>query len=166
MIKQPDRPLGPDFDKARDWVAQQERQLTDRQRKDYDKLKQQQNQQRLEQQQKLDRARRELENTRKRKQAKPELALNPPGIVPDRTTNRLARDALAAQNGLASLDRRQADERIKKLKEFEQQRAQDRKTGQKLESSWERAVGKAARQEADRGLEQSRNLTKQFDRSR
>jgi len=125
MVRQPDRPLGPDFDNVRGWVAAQERQLTDRQCKYYNKLKYRQDQKRLEQQQKLDSARRELKDARKKKQARPELALRLPGNSADNTINHLARSVLAAQNALASLDRKHADERVKQLKQFEQQREQN-----------------------------------------
>ncbi len=134
MVRQPDRPLGPDFDNVRGWLAAHERQLTDWQRWYYNKLKYRQDQKRFEQQQKLHSARRELEDARKKEQARPELALRLPGKSSDNTINHLARSVLAAQNALANLDRKHADERVKQLKQFEQQREQNQKAHQKLES--------------------------------
>jgi hypothetical protein len=165
MIKQPDHPVGQDFDKARDWMVQQERQLTKDQQRDYNKLKQSQKKERVELQQKRETFRRELEDRAKQKKAKAELAYNPPFKTADPHVRKLARDAIAADKKIEQLYRQHKDDRTAALEKFEQQREkQKEKTGQGHDKTWLQAFEKATRQENDRNRD--RELSKDFDKSR
>lgn len=165
MIKPPEHPVGPDFDKARDWIAQQESQLTEKQQQDYDKLKQKQEKQRKEQQQKLDSYRRELEEKARQRKAITELVYHPPVKSADSNVKRLVTKALAAEKDLSNLEHVQKNARITALKTYEQQRNQDKqKTSKDFKESWKNAVEKVARQESTRNRE--RGLSRDFNKSR
>lgn len=160
MIKPPERPVGPDFDKARDWAGQQERLMTEAQRRDYDKLKQQQARERLEKQQELDKFRKELEKSARQRQTITELVYNPPVKMADPHVKQVIANVFAAEKDLSKLDDLHKDQRIKKLEVFEQQRSQSKEKASKnlnaafskaaQDRSLKRAFDKAARLEAAR----------------
>ncbi|MFM9850232.1 MAG: hypothetical protein ACKVP3_24130 [Hyphomicrobiaceae bacterium] len=164
MIGQPENPLRPAFEKAREWAREQERLLNDRQRQVFEAMKHRQATEREIRQKWLDGARDALREREKSKKPKAELVLNPPVRVADPETRRLARLAIANEKRLERLDQRHESESIKMLKQFEQERAKE--AGKSLSSSWLKAVSKATTHEADRAQEKEREKAKDFDRSR
>jgi len=164
MIGQPEHPLRPAFEKAREWAREQERQLTEQQRLVHDALRHRQAKELKSQKERLDRVRAELAEGDKRRKPKPELALKPPVRVADPQTRRLARLAIAHEKRLERLEQRHQTEAINALKKFEQERA--KANDKSLSSSWLKAVSKAASHEADRSPEKARDQTKDIERSR
>lgn len=163
MIKPPEHSAGKDFDKARDWIGQQERQLTDAQQRDYDQLKQRQDKERQKQQQRLDAIRRELEDKAKQRKLKADLTLDPPVRTNDPHVRRLAKNAVAAQKGVEDLARVHNDQKVKALEAFERQREHGKEKSKDFKNSWTKAVEKAAKQT---GHTNQRDLSKDFDNSR
>lgn len=163
MIKQPEHRVGPAFEKAREWAADQERKLTDDQRRAYDALRKKQALERQQQQERLDAFRSQLEEQAKKRRLKAELVLNPPIKTADPYVRRQAQNIIAAEKRLEQLDHRHADERLKALREFEQQRERQKsKPAKELTDSWKDALQKTARQEANK----DRDLSRDFDKSR
>lgn len=78
MTRPPERPPGPNLDKARGRIDQQKRLLPEAQWRDNNKVEQQQTKERQVQQQELDQQRKELEQTARQRQAVTELVYNPP----------------------------------------------------------------------------------------
>lgn len=165
MIKQPEHKAGAEFNESRDWMDYQQRQLTDQQQHDFDKLKEKQKKQREAQQQKLDVFKRELEEKARQRKIKNDLVLNPPIKSADPNIRRLAQQALAAERELHKLDQNQQNEQIKTLEKFDRQRGQSKqKTGKEFEESWKTAVQKASKHERQRT--RNRDLSKDFGKSR
>lgn len=160
-----EHPVGPAFDKARGWEREQERLLTDAQRRVFDDIKQRQEQERRRQHERLQAVREQLSARARNRKPKARLALNPPVLVKDPYTVRQARFVVRGEKRLERLDRRHAEERIKTLKTFEQEREkQDPKKD--LSQSWKRALAKAAEQERAHDREKSHELKRDFDKSR
>jgi hypothetical protein len=166
MIKPPARPLALDFEKARQWIAFQERQLTKRQALAYGELKERQARAREALKDKREDARKALKDHDAKGPGKPTLALNPPGRVPDAERSRLAQYAIALDREHEKLVTGQHEERFTALKAFEAERESGKEAKSEFESSWARAVGYAARQEADRGHELSHDLGRDVDSPR
>lgn len=164
MIGQPEHRVGPAFEKAREWAREQERLLTERQRDVYNALRHRQAKERELKEKRLDGIRAELREREKNKKPKAELALKPPVRVIDPETRRLARTAISNEKRLERLEQRHQTEAVNALKKFEQERAKAKDNS--LSSSWLKAVGKAATQEADRSHEKARDHSKNLDRSR
>lgn len=164
MSFQPEHPVGPAFEKAREWAREQERLLTQRQREVFNALRHRQNKEREIKERRLDGIRAELRERDKNRKPKAELALKPPVRVIDPETRRLARRAMAAEKRLERLDGQHQRETTKVLQKFEQERAKE--NANSLGNSWLKAVNKAAQHETDRSREQARDYTKEFDRSR
>lgn len=166
MIKPPKDPVGPAFEAAREWESEQERRLTDEQRRGYDGLKKKQARQRQQEQERLDAFKRELEEKAKRRSLKAELALNPPIRSADPHVRRLAQNAIAAEQRLEQLDRAHVAERIKTLRAYEQERERHKSMPTKsLGGSWLDAVNKTVQQERARE-ERERDLGRDFDETR
>jgi hypothetical protein len=161
---QPEHPIGPAFEKAREWTREQERLLTERQREVYDALKHRQAKEREIRQKWLDGVREQLREREKNQKPKPELALKPPVRVADPEIRRLARLAIANEKRLERLDARHQGEAVKILQKFEQERA--KAIANDLNSAWLKAVSKAANHEADRSREKALDHAKDIDRSR
>lgn len=167
VIKQPEHPAGPAFDKARGWAEQQERSLTEQQSRVYEDLKKQQAIQKSQQQQRLDAFRAQLEEQAKKKKPLAELVLNPPVKTADPHIRSQTQNIMAAEKRLEQLDHSHANERTKLLQAFEQERErQQSRPARELTASWRDALQKSAQQEADRGRDRSRDLTRDFDKSR
>jgi hypothetical protein len=163
MIKPPEHPLGPAFEKAREWAREQERLLTRHQREAFAALRHRQAKEREIRQKWLDGARAQLREREKNQKAKAELALKPPMRVADPETRRLARLAIANEKRLERLDARHHAEAVKLLQKFEQERAKE--NANNLGDAWLRAVNKSAAQEHDRSREKTRERDP-LDRSR
>lgn len=149
MIKPPEHPLGPAFEKAREWAAEQERRLTDEQRRVFEAQKHRQRIERQRQQERLETVRKQLDEKARKRQPKPELSLTPPVLVADPYVRRQARYIIAGEKRLAQLDRRHDVERIETLKRFESDRAREEqeRSGRNLAASWQAALQKTAKQE-------------------
>lgn len=165
-LKAPERPLAPDFEKARQWVAFQERQLTKRQALAYAELKERQAKARDALKEKREDARKALKEHDAKGPGKLALTLSPPGRVPDAERSRLAQYAIALDRAHEKLVTEQHEERHTALKAFEAEREAGKDAKSDFESSWARAVGDAARQEADRGHEHSHDLGRDLDSPR
>lgn len=165
MIRQPEKPLQPAFDKARDWAAQQEQLLSDAQRKVYDGIKNRHARERRQQEEKLTAMKEQLRELARNQKITAELALNPPYRTHDPYVRMLARKIIKAEKYVSDLDRTHHNERVKALKGFAQERAKDDKK-QELASSWEKAVMKAAKQEAVRDRDREIDLSDDFGKSR
>lgn len=163
MSFQPEHPLAPAFEKAREWAREQQRLLTERQREVFNALRHRQAKERELKEKRLDGIRAELREREKNKKPKAELALKPPVRVIDPETRRLARRAMAVEKRLERLDAGHQREATKVLQKFEQERTKE--NANNLGSSWLKAVGKAAAQENDRSREKAREREAQ-DRSR
>lgn len=165
-LKPPSRPLAPDFEKARQWIAFQERQLTKRQALDYAALKEQQAKARETLKEKREEARKALKEHDGKGPGKPALALNPPSRAPDAERTRLAQYAMALDRAHEKLVGEHHEERYKALQGFAAEREKGKEAKTEFESSWARAVGDAARQEVDRGHELSHDLGRDIDSPR
>ncbi|MGE0022073.1 MAG: hypothetical protein AB7S70_00390 [Hyphomicrobium sp.] len=166
MIKPPEHPLGPAFEEAREWEAQQQKLLTEQQRGVLDALKRRQHIERARQQERLEAVRKQLDERAKKRQPKPELALSPPVLVADPYIRRQARYIIAGEKRLTQLDRRHQEERFSALKSFEKAREETEraKSGQDLSASWKKALQKTAAQERDHDRARENNLD--LDKSR
>lgn len=166
MIKPPDHPLGPAFEKAREWAAEQERRFTEEQRRVFDALKHRQNIERTRQQERLEGVRKHLDEKARKRQPKPELSLSPPVLVADPYVRRQARYIIAGEKRLARLDRRHQEERFTTLKSFEKAREESErsKPGQSLSASWRDALQRASAQERMR--DHTPEIRRDIDKSR
>lgn len=159
-MKEPKHLLAPAFEQARAWEAQQERLLTDAQRKIFDDLKQKQALKLKEDKERVDGFRKQLEERDRSKKPKAELALKPPILTRDPHAAREAQRLAAAERRNENLAARQAQEREDLLKTFEKARSGKDKTS--LTDTWQQALAKTARQE--KSLQ--RDLGDDFDRDR
>lgn len=165
MIKPPEKPVSRDFDKARDWVSQQESLLTHSQLHAFDKLKKAQKAERKGLQQKLDTYRLELERKAQQRRAITELAYHPPAKTKDPDLTRLIRKTLSTEKKLATLNQEHEQQCHTALKAFEEQRVSMKsKTSERMKDSWKRAVEKAIDQETD--LERGNRLAQDFEKAR
>ena len=164
MSMQPENPLRPAFEKAREWAREQEKLLSDRQRQVFEAMKHRQAKEREIRQKWLDGVREQLREREKNQKPKADLALRPPVRVDDPEVRRLARLAIANEKRLERLDTRHQGEAVKMLQKFEQERAKE--IANNLGSAWLKAVGKAATQEKDRSQQKELDRTKDLDRSR
>jgi len=159
-----EHPVGPAFDKAREWEAEQQRRLTEAQRRAFQEIKQRQEQERKKQHERLEAVREQLRERAKSRKPKAQLVLNPPVLVKDPYTARQARFVIAGEKRLERLDRRHAEERIRTLKAFEQERERQKaKPAKDLNASWKEALAKTAKQERsakERGLDLSDDFGK------
>jgi hypothetical protein len=167
VIRQPQHPVKPAFDKARDWAAQQEQLLTEAQRRVYEGIKNRQERERRQQEEKIALMKDQLRELAKNQKLTPELALNPPYRARDPYVRMLARKIIKAEKYVHDLERNHEGERAKALKDFARERTKDDKK-QELDSSWHKAVVKAAQQEAarDRDREHDIDLTDTFGKVR
>lgn len=165
MIRQPEHPVKPAFDEARNWAEQQEQALTEAQRRVYEGLKNRQSSERYRQQEKLDILKEQLRDLAKNQKLTAELALNPPYRARDPNVRMLARKILKAEKYVHDLERNHDGERVKALKAFAQERTKENKKHE-LSSSWEKAVMKAAQQEATRDQDRDIDLSDTFGKSR
>jgi hypothetical protein len=167
-----EHPVGPAFDKAREWETDQARRLTNEQRRSYEDLKTKQDNQRRPRQERIDAYRRQLDEQAKNRKTKAELVHNPPVLVPDPYIRIRARLIIQGEKRLESLDRKHTAERIKLLKGFEKEREQPApdksltKPDMTLTKSWQDALQKSGRNEADRDKDHSRDLTDDFGKGR
>lgn len=165
MIGRPEHPLAPAFDKAREWQAEQERQLTDPQRRAFDTLKEKQETARQRQKDGIDAVRKQLEERAKNRAPNARLNFNPPILIADPYTQRQARFVIAAEKRLEKLDRTHAEERTNTLKGFERQREHTpTKPEQDKTAAWTKALLKTAEQE--RGKDRDRDRSDEFDKGR
>jgi hypothetical protein len=162
MSFKPQHPLGPAFQKAREWPLAQQRLLTARQREVFAALKHRQTRERDLKEKRFEALRTELREREKNRKAKAELAFKPPARVFDPEMRRLARRAIASEKRLERLDVRHQAEAIKMLQKFELERAKD--NANNLGNAWLKAVNRAATHEAARRQEKVKS--KDFDRSR
>jgi len=164
MIKPPEHPLAPAFEKAREWAAEQQRLMTDEQRQVFDALRHRQTIERERQQERLEAVRKQLDEKAKKRQPKPELSLSPPVRVADPYVRRQARYIIAGEKRLERLDRRHQEESFAALKSFEKEReeAERGKSGQNLSASWREALQRTIDRERDR----HRDRTHELDKSR
>lgn len=140
---------------ARDWVGQQEKLLTDAQKRDYDKLKQQQDKERQQQQQKLDQYRKDLNQAAKQRKAISELVYHPPSQMKDSKTKEIIASVTAAEKELAKLFELHKEQKVNALKAFEQDRHREAErvkgaiemTSKDFNESWKRAVEKTTDRE-------------------
>ena len=165
MIRQPQHPVKPAFDKARDWAAQQEQLLTEAQRRVYTGVKNRQELERRRQDEKIALMKDQLRELARNQKLTAELALNPPYRSRDPNVRMLARKIIKAEKYVHDLARGHEGERIKALKAFAQERTKDDKK-QELASSWEKAVVKAAQQEAARDRDRDIDLSDTFGKVR
>lgn len=165
MIRQPQHPLSLAFEKARQWAEQQERQLTDTQRVDFERLKERQAYARQGQQKRLDALRGYIQRQDNERKPKPQLALKPPVLVADPYRRRAAAKIVTAEKRLHEMDEQHKTERVAALKAFEQERER-RERAPDLSASWKSALMKAAEQEASRDQDRSRDASDSFDRTR
>lgn len=161
MIKPPQHPLRPAFDKARDWEAQQEKLLTDEQRRTYEDLKRKHTWKLEKDKERLDNFRKQLADRQKNQKPKPELALKPPVLTNDPYVRRQARYIINGDRRLELLKQRFDKERTDMLQKFEQEREKGDKPKQ-LSKAWLDALSKTATQEKTK----TRDLGDDFDKSR
>lgn len=164
MPIEPAHPLKPAFEKAIEWAREQERLLSKRQREVFEAMKNRQAKEREIRQKWLDGVRAELREREKSQKPKAELKLNPPVLVTDPQTRRLARLAIANEKRLERLDTRHQSETIKVLQKFEQERAKEKAND--LGDAWLKALQKTATHEADRDRAKERDRGKDIDRTR
>jgi len=162
-MKPPEHPLGHAFEKARDWQADQERQLTDAQRHAFDDIKNRQALEKRRQQDRIDVVRTQLQEKAKARKPRGELNLNPPYLVADPYIRRQARFVIAAEKRLERLDRSHSDEQKKTLKEFEQERKKE-KAGKDFATAWKDALQRTARQENEK--DERQYMHKNLDKTR
>lgn len=163
VIRQPDHPVKPAFEKATDWAAHQEQMLTDAQRRVFDGIKDRQAKEKKQSEEKLANIREQLREMAKAKKLEAELKLKPPYRVNDPHIRQLGRRMMKAEKEIADLARGHDGERRKALKAFEQERNKDKKKGE-LQSSWNKAVVEAASKEAERNRD--RDLSDDFNKVR
>lgn len=144
-MKQPEHPLGPAFDKAREWEAQQETLLTEAQRRAFDDLKKSQAKKLEQDKQRLDAFKKQLDEQEKGKKPKLDLALRPPILTRDPFAGRVAGRVNSAERRHEQLEQRQAAERSELLKTFEKEREGKEKPS--LSDAWKKALEKSAQQE-------------------
>jgi hypothetical protein len=160
MVGQPEHPLASAFERAREWEADQVRQLTDTQRRAFDTLKEKQQETWQRQKDGIDSVRRQLEERAKNRAPKARLNLNPPVLIADPYIRRQARFVIAAEKRLEKLDRRQAEERLKSLKTFESERENRPPVKDRASKSWAEALRKTATEEVDRSKDRSDDFDK------
>jgi hypothetical protein len=159
-MKQPEHLLGPAFDKAREWEAQQETLLTETQRRAYEDLKKSQAKNLEQDKQRLDAFKKQLDEQEKSKKPKLDLALRPPVLTRDPFAGRVAGSVHAAERRHGQMAQRQETERTDLLKQFEKERAG--KETPALANSWREALAKSAKQEKSI----QRELGDDFDKTR
>lgn len=164
MPMEPEHPLKPAFEKAREWAREQEKLLGTRQREVFEAMKHRQTKEREIRQKWLDGVRTQLREREKNQKPKAKLELNPPVRVADTETRRLARLAIANEKRLERLDTRHHTEAIKMLQKFEQERTKEKAND--LGNAWRKALQKTATHEADRNRDKVHTLNKDRDRER
>lgn len=161
MPMEPEHPLKPAFEKAREWAREQKKLLTDRQLEVFEAMKHRQTKEREIRQKWFDGVREQLRDREKKQKAKAELKLNPPVRAPDHETRRLARLAIANEKRLERLDRRHETETVKILQKFEQERANEKSNN--LGDAWLKALNKAAQHERDRDRDHAHKRMQERD---
>ena len=161
----PKHPLQPAFQEARGWLDQQERLLTEAQRRVYDATIKRHAKERSHEAQKLSAMKDQLRQLAKDQKLEAELVLKPPVRIRPPFVRTLAHKIIKAEKSISELERTHHNERMTLLKDFEQQRLKDNKKGS-LASSWGQAVLKAAKQEAQRSKDRDIDLSDSFDKSR
>ena len=163
MTKPPKHAVGPDFDKARDWMDQQEGLLTREQRHDYDKLKERQKKEQKAHQNKVNEYHKALEQKARHSRNIAELVYHPPKKQTS-DVNKLLYQTKQAEKNLADLRQKHMQQRITTLESFEKQRERSgqeqekNQTQEQFKSSWIKTVEKVARQQNYR--ERAPNMAK------
>jgi hypothetical protein len=164
MVGRPRHPLNPAFEKAREWETEQARHLTEEQQRSYTELKEKQAQERKAQERLLESVRQQLEERAKKRKEKAELVYKPPVLVRDPYEGRHEAFLAKGNSRLAKLDTEHTEERVKVLKEFEQERRRAKVKEEKdITGSWATAVRRAAR-EQDNSAEKAHSH--ELDKSR
>ena len=165
MDRPPKHPLQPAFQEARGWLDQQERLLTEEQRRVYDAAMKRHAKEQTHDQQRLTSMKDQLRQLAKDQKLEAALVLKPPVRVRPPFVRTLAHKIIKAEKSISDLERTHRDERLRLLKRFEEQRAKDNMKGT-LASSWGQAVLKAAKQEIQRPKDREIDLSDSFDKSR
>lgn len=188
----PERPVRPAFDRAREKTAFLESRLTETQREAYDRFLKDQEREKEEQKRKAERAKAAYDAA---KEKAPRLVRNydPPVRIRDPHLRRLAVIARSEHQKLTTLERSQAEDRVRKLETLDRQRDKQEKVrqaapqvtrrragpeftraaekqpqaqGQSRESALSRAFEKARAQDEARQHSQARSRTHQRGRNR
>lgn len=140
----PDKPVGPAFDKAADWIAYQETQLTDEQRRRYEERKKEQEKRRKDERQKLDALLQQHEEIKKRQRLNAKLHLAMGATRGNPALQEKVQQIRQQKDVTERLDEQIEQERVAELRKFEQER--------KVKQEYQRVAGTGEVKDQDDAL--------------